>query len=340
MFLGLRDIRAAKGRFALISSVVALITLLLVMLTGLTTGLGNQNTSALSALSPDRYVFAGDSGPDTDEVSFTASSVPPEVEDTWKDAVRNSGGTVIPLGISQTRVPVDGSTEAAALMALPAGTDVPGGADATVPADGLLVPTALGGDVETEYFSHQPVVWASTETWQQMTGAIAPTVLMVTADLSGDRFDALASDSGSVALTVKESFAGLPAYQSERGSLLAIQVLLYGISALVVTAFLSVWTIQRTRDIAVLRALGASRRYVVGDALGQAAVILTAGVVLGAGTGMALGLLAAGTVPFATTAATFLLPPVGVVLLGLLGALVAMRRVSTVDPHLALGASA
>ncbi len=47
MFLAVRDIRFAKGRFALMGSVVALITLLLVMLSGLTAGLGNQSTSAI-----------------------------------------------------------------------------------------------------------------------------------------------------------------------------------------------------------------------------------------------------------------------------------------------------
>ena len=47
MFLSLRDITFAKGRFALLATVVALITLLLVLLTGLTNGLGHQNTSAL-----------------------------------------------------------------------------------------------------------------------------------------------------------------------------------------------------------------------------------------------------------------------------------------------------
>ena len=50
MYLAIRDIRFAKGRFALMGGVVALITLLLVMLSGLTAGLGNQSTSALAAL--------------------------------------------------------------------------------------------------------------------------------------------------------------------------------------------------------------------------------------------------------------------------------------------------
>lgn len=50
MFLALRDIRFAKGRFALMGGVVALISLLLVMLSGLTAGLGNQSTSAIADL--------------------------------------------------------------------------------------------------------------------------------------------------------------------------------------------------------------------------------------------------------------------------------------------------
>ena len=52
MFLSLRDIAYARGRFALMTGVVGMITLLLVMLSGLTGGLGKQNTSPLVALAP------------------------------------------------------------------------------------------------------------------------------------------------------------------------------------------------------------------------------------------------------------------------------------------------
>ncbi|WP_312977694.1 ABC transporter permease [Corynebacterium sp.] len=331
MYLGLRDIAAAKGRFTLITAVVALITLLLVMLTGLTGGLADQNTSALKALGPDRYVFSADGDP-----SFTSSSVTAGDEQAWKDAV-GPGADVIPLGIATTRIDADGATESVTLMGLPAGTPVPGG---DVPDHGLLLPEDLGGTADTEYMNHQPVAWADQDTWKVMTGASSPTVLMVTADLNEDQWDAAADSTGTVATTVNDSFSALPAYQSERGSLLSIQGLLYGISALVVVAFLSVWTIQRTRDIAVLRALGASTRYVVTDAAAQAGVILAVGVAAGGAVGGLLSTLAAGAVPFAASAGTFLLPPVGVFLLGMCGALIAMRRVATVDPHLALGASA
>jgi putative ABC transport system permease protein len=116
-----------------------------------------------------------------------------------------------------------------------------------------------------------------------------------------------------------------------------MQAFLYGISALVIVAFLTVWTVQRTRDIAVLKALGASSDYVLRDALAQAALVLLAGAAVGGSVGLAGGILAAQAAPFLVTPLTTLLPVAGIVVLGLAGAVLAVRKVTTVDPLLALG---
>ncbi|WP_237559107.1 FtsX-like permease family protein [Corynebacterium renale] len=141
--------------------------------------------------------------------------------------------------------------------------------------------------------------------------------------------------AGTQALKVKDSFDALPAYSSERGSLVAMQVLLYGISALIIVAFLSVWTLQRIRDIAVLRALGASTGYVLKDAVSQAAIVVIAGVLVGGLAGTGLGLLAANVLPFELSV---VIPMVGVGILGIAGSVIATRKVASVDPELALGA--
>jgi putative ABC transport system permease protein len=116
-----------------------------------------------------------------------------------------------------------------------------------------------------------------------------------------------------------------------------MQGFLYGISALVNVAFLTVWTVQRTRDIAVLRAMGASAGYLVRDALAQAAIVLLAGAGLGGIVGVIGGLMAATAAPFLITPATTLLPVVGIIALGLAGAALAVRGVTKVDPLVALG---
>ena len=348
MFLALRDIVSARGRFSLISFVVGLITVLLVMLTGLTGGLAKHNTSALQALAPERYVFT------SEEPSFQESQVTTSDVKEWQELV-DDGSQVIPLGTAQTRLEA-GSAMGVAVLGLPAGTKVPapvvsgagaagteiagatgtGAAteaeadsaasqeqqDAILGEDGIVVSqeivaeagvqpgetVEIGGVeqpvsavVADEHYSHQPVVWASTQVWQQISRAqddVVGTVLAVdTRDrhagaLCDEEWQDAENQTGDSVATVEESFSGLAAYQSEQASLQLIQVLLYAISALVTVAFLSVWTIQRSRDLSVLRALGASPGYVWKDALGQAAVVVGIGVVLGAGVGWAAGVWA------------------------------------------------
>lgn len=199
--------------------------------------------------------------------------------------------------------------------------------------------------VEDEHYSHQPVVWASTQVWQQISRAhddVVGTVLAVdTRDrhagaLRDEEWQDAENQTGDSVATVEDSFSGLAAYQSEQASLQLIQVLLYAISALVTVAFLSVWTIQRSRDLSVLRALGASPGYVWKDALGQAAVVVGIGVVLGAGVGWAAGVWAGGSVPFDLQWTTIVVPAAGIWVLGMCGALVATRRVKKIDPASAL----
>ena len=183
-------------------------------------------------------------------------------------------------------------------------------------------------------------MWVDTETWQAVAHVgddVLGTVLAVDGELDGAGWEAASTSTGTLVETVSGSFAGLAAYQSEQGSLRTMQGFLYVISALVTVSFLTVWTIQRTRDLAILRALGASARYLVTDALGQAALILAAGVSAGALAGWALGVVAGQAVPFQLTVGTVLYPALGIWALGILGSFAAIRRVAGIDPLNALG---
>ena len=112
--------------------------------------------------------------------------------------------------------------------------------------------------------------------------------------------------------------------------------LLFAISALVIGAFFTVWTIQRSGDIAVLKALGATTRYLLRDALGQAVVLLVGGTVIGSVLAAGIGALASGTVPFVLSAGTVLLPAAVMIVLGAVGAALSVRRITSVDPLTAL----
>ena len=372
MFLAIRDIRFAKGRFVLMGGVVALITLLLVMLSGLTAGLADQSTSALSKLGVssesaqssqpvDSIVFGAPAGAEA-KASFTESEVSASQLQSWQNTPGVASAE--PLGISQGKLQAvstgsgAGTSNAAFFGVQPEGglASVSFGADSVLIGQSMAKDLALAvGDkvliagvelsvaavVADQWYSHTSVVWLALPVWSKISHLDAGRVgtVLAVSYRQGVNVDeaAVNSQAHTVSTSRAGAFQALSSYRSENGSLLLMQAFLYGISALVIVAFLTVWTVQRTRDIAVLKAIGASPAYLLRDAIAQAAVVLLAGAGIGAGVGVLGGYFAAQAAPFLLTATTTLLPMLGIILLGLLGAWFAVRRVTRVDPLLALG---
>lgn len=356
MFVAIRDIRFAKGRFALMSSVVALITLLIVLLSGLTAGLAHQSTSAIQSLPASQIAF-GTTSDQPPEESFTDSAVSQDQLDTWNAAEGVDWAS--PIGISQTRVEAEQSGASVTVFGVQPGDAVaPAGVD-----DGDLViseelveenglrpgqPVQVGDErlrvsevVESEYYSHTPVVWTTVDTWRDVSPPRAgdPVGTVLAAGMA-DGADPQAVDAaaGTVSATTADSLMALESYSSENGSLVTMQGFLYAISALVVGAFLTVWTIQRSGDVAILKALGSSTRYLLRDALAQSLIVLLIGAGAGGAVGVGLGVLAESVLPFQLTASTTVFPVVAMIVLGMAGAALAVRRVTRVDPLTALGA--
>ncbi|AIY02332.1 hypothetical protein ART_2733 [Arthrobacter sp. PAMC 25486] len=374
MFLAIRDIRFAKGRFALMGAVVALISLLLVLLSGLTAGLGNQSTSAVAALgeaadAPVSQIVFGAPANNEPKVSFTESQVTAEQAESWAGVP--GVASAVPMGVSQSRFQGAGDSQGITNVAVfGVGNPAEGGsaADAGIAPSAISDTTVVigegvakelslatgdavtiagtelkvGGIVPDQWYSHSSVVWTTLPTWTKIAHLSDPdqlaTLLAVTYE-KGATVDADAANAaaGTISTTRSGSFAGLGGYKSENGSLMMMQAFLYGISALVIVAFLTVWTVQRTRDIAVLKAMGASGSYLLRDALTQAALVLLAGAGIGGLVGIVGGFFAAQAAPFLLTPATTLLPMAGIVALGLAGAALAVRKVTRVDAMIALG---
>lgn len=355
MFVATREIRHAKGRFGLMVAVVAMITLLLVVLTALTQGLGEQSTSAVTALPADRVVLTPTDG---SKASYADSVIKAGQLQAWqgRDGVRvealhvgharvekagsTSAATVAVFGAQPGAALADGLTDAHVALPREAADSLGVGAGDTVVLNGEELTVARVTD--TLWYSHSAVATVTAPTFAAMNHLHADqvgSVLLAHVDAGVDKavLTELDQRAGTVSFTRTDSLQALPGFQSERSSLTLIQGFLYGISALVVLSFVSVWTIQRTRDLAVLRALGGSRGYVLRDALGQAALLLLTGTVLGGVLGTAVVVLLAGRAPVLLQVLTVAAPVLGIAVLGLLGSWIATRRVSRVDPLLALG---
>lgn len=346
MFVALRDLRAARGRFSLITLVVTLVAVLVSFLSGLTAGLAHQNVSAVDSLPGDTVVFADTGG----DPSFDGSVLTEEQVAAW----RTTASGVTAVGIARGKAGRDGGAPAQVALfgteitfgnrsATEAGTVVlsTGAADDLAAAPGDSV--TIGGRAFTvadvrgdDWYSHTPVVWMTLTDWRALNPRSGTATVLA---VSG------ATDPAAVNATAHTRTTDLPAarsaigsYRAENGSLTLMTVLLFAISALVIGAFFTVWTIQRMPDIATLKALGATSGSLVRDALVQAATVLAAGIATGLGITVAAATALGDAVPFVLSPATTLLPSAALILLGLLGAAFSLRFLFTADPLTALGA--
>ncbi|WP_432139597.1 ABC transporter permease [Streptomyces sp. bgisy154] len=358
MFVAWRDLKFAKGRFALMGTVIVLITLLVGLLSGLTAGLGRQNVSAITGLPADRIAFQAPGG--GQDLSYANSSV---TERQWRQWSAAPGvESAEPLGITTTKATAGERSAGVSAFGVESGSRLAPEADrigggavvlSTAAADDLgvragdaltlaglrLTVAAVAGDA---HFSHTPVIWTGLDTWQRIappaggtTGLRATVIVLDTT--AGAEVAATDRLVGTRTVSVGESLSAIGSYTSENGSLQLMRGFLFAISALVIGAFFTVWTIQRSGDVAVLKALGASTASLLKDALGQAVVLLAGGTLLGTGLAVTVGAVVSGSVPFLLTPGTVLVPAAVIVLLGVLGAALSIRRITSVDPLTALG---
>jgi putative ABC transport system permease protein len=364
MFLAWRDLRVARGRFVLVGLVISLVALLTTLLSGLATGLVDDGISGLRDLPLTNLALQPGA-----EHSFSRSSLDEQALTAWNDA---DGVKVSPLGVSFFNAKDSaGETVDLAVFGVPADSFLiprEDGRAALAEPDGVVLSdefrdqgievgdtlTIVGPDQDVTVlgftyagsYGHVPIAFTSLATWQQLVygdNARGRFSAIAVAPADGSTVDeaALASvdkKAGTELETKEQAFMGSPGFAAETTTMSLIRGFLLLISSLIVGAFFTVWTVQRTRQIGLMKALGASNGYVLRDALGQLAVVLVAATAVGVAVAVGLGSLVGGDVPFSLQVAPVLGSALVLVVLGMLGSLVAIRRVTSVDPVIALGA--
>ncbi len=372
MFLALRELRFARSRFGLMGGVIALISVLMVLLSGLSSGLVEDGVSGLKAMPVDGFAF--NEGTKTDS-AFSRSIVTDEQVDAWRAqpgvAEAQPFGNMLVNAHNEDGVPVD-----FALFGVPTDSFLaPTAADGTGlgEPDGLVVSrsaldegvdlgdtitidrlgtelTIVGVTEGKQTFGHVDVAYLPIEMWRQLHSGVRPgepvpaqsmteaTAVALQAE-PGATLDSAAGDAAAQTSTVslEDSFQSSPGFSAETMTLDLIKVFLYAISALVVGAFFTVWTIQRKHEIAVMRAMGASTGYLLRDGLAQAFILLLGSVAVGAAVGYGFGSLIGGGVPFLLEPAAVAVAAVLLMVLGLIGAAIAIVRIASVNPLNALG---
>ena len=355
-------------------AVLVLMSMLVVIISGLTAGLVNDGVSGLKATDSDVIAFAN--GTQTDS-AFTRSVV--DVSEAAKFSHLDSVEEATPLGLTIANAHNQNgkAVDLTLLGVVPGSFVAPEGLPAmstqphpnapthtkhdiivssTLQDEGIAVgdtitidrlDTALhviGFTDGQRTFGHVDMAYLPLDVWQEIRAgarkgeAVNPAAYteasVIAAQTSGTAdTSALSEESGLTVRTLEESFQSSPGYTAEMMTLSMIKWFLYIIAALVTGAFFLVWTIQRAGSIATLRAMGSTKKYLLLDSLGQAVIILAASIIVGALIAVGLGsLLETTAMPYATELQSVLGGSVILFVSGLIGALVAVFRVTRANP--------
>jgi putative ABC transport system permease protein len=376
MFLALRELTFARGRFTLMGIVIALIAVLVVLLSGLSAGLVNDGVSGLKSMPATSFAF--DEGTITDN-AFSRSLVDDEQLAAWRDA--DGVDEAEPMGVSIVNGTTDDDTQVDLTLfgieptgfmrpelssGEPLGSDLGGivvsqtaqdeglelGTTITLDRIGVEL-TVIGFTAGQATFGHVEVAYLPLDTWRLIASNTAPAGAPAQQAIDALEFDyasvvavsagadvdlaAIDADAGTTSMVRTESFNASPGYEAETLTLEMIQFFLYAICALVVGAFFTVWTIQRKHEIAIIRAVGASRGYLLRDSIAQAAILLIGFTAIGVAAGVGLGAMMPAAMPFDLEAVPILVSSALTVGLGLAGAIIAVVRITRIDPINALG---
>ena len=373
MFIALRDLAYARGRFLLMGLVIALVAYLMTLLSGLAAGLVKNNISGLMSLPATHVAFEYDDRP-----NYRNSMVDREMWEGWAGqpgvrAMHPLGHTLFsgrsnrdePLelvlwGISPGTFLEPEVYEGQKLGTLDNGViisrllaDKGVGIGDTITLDRVLTELEVVGIAAEANIGHVPIVYAHLPKWQEATygppggpppGETLPAILFDYASVialqldEGVDIENIDIDYGTVTRDKQGSFEASTGYVEELFSVVMIQGFLIVISAVVIGAFFSIWTIQRTREIGLVKALGASNGYLIRDALGQATILLIGATAVGLTAGLISGrIFERSGNPFMFQPDTVSMAVALLMLGGLAGAALSIRRIASVDPIIALG---
>lgn len=355
MFLALKELKYTKGKFALIISVIVLISYLVYFLTSLAFGLASSYTNAVNKWQGDRVVMTTDAN-DALMMSFMDSDQFNEIDvDGTKARIGLFPGVInnpmSDVGVdTRLNVYFFGIDNDSFLMPSEAsdltiqGYDVV--VDESLKKEGYEVGSMIAvSGTDTQYkiigFSSQstyqtaPVIYMAMDTWQQYRYSTTTPPNLFSGVVVRGNIDSLPSDLTSY--TIDTYINTLPGYTAQVLTFGTMIIFLIIIVAFVLGIFIYVLTIQKTSMFGVMKAQGISNLYIVNSVVSQTFLLIFFGIILGLILTITTGIFLGDIIPFAVNILLYGIITAAFFLFGLFGALFSVRAVLKIDPLKAIG---
>lgn len=379
VYLSLKEIWRLRGRFLLISLVIALITLLVLFVAGLAEGLGAGNIEYLSKLNADLIVFQENSQQQVSASRLDRSKL--------NDVARLSGVAAVgPIGVSSAQIVLPDGARPLDVSLLGVEPGRPGDVPVTQGrsfesrranevvidlntaartklsvGDPITLKTVQGTDEKfftltvvgvtdgRQYFL-RPSVFAPDITWNR----IRPQGGEPGSDLAYNVFAVKLIDPARTQAMLKlipqqvervetadivTAYRKTPGYAEQQATLDTQRIFTLIIGVLVIGGFFQIQTLQKVPQIGMLKAIGAPSRTVALASIFQVTVVTVIGVFIGAAFTLLLAANFPVTVPIVFKANSTAIAIGSLLLIGPIGGLVSVRYSLRIEPLRALGLS-
>ena len=370
MFLAIKEMKHSKTRFAMIGTIIMLIAWLVFILSGLGNGLSTLAAATMKNIDGDLFIYEeGSEG--TMMKTKVSGAIAEDIEGKYgvKEAAKFGQSTIIIQNeaTSNTKekhdvafIGVDPGKfiEPKVVEGKQLDPNDPFGVliDESLQKKGYeigdtIVVTSsdiklnIVGFTTGETFNHLPTVFVDVATWQSYAFAapgsnngLEDPVTMIALQGTSMEADQITKDYDLIeTFTKSEAVMGMPGYKEESATIYMMLAFLFAISAVIIAVFFYVFILQKTQQFGVMKAIGASNRFIKNSIVTQVFVLSLVSIIAGIGLTYLTALVFPEDMPFNLDFNMVLIYGVVLLIVSVLGSVISARQVTKIDPLTAIG---
>ncbi|OFL49114.1 hypothetical protein HMPREF2767_01440 [Nosocomiicoccus sp. HMSC067E10] len=334
MKIAFKELKYYKFKYLMIGIILFLLAFLVMFVSSLAQGLGKDNISMIESLSGEAILIEDDSNNEIQQSVLSEDVVNDARDNGYKslsmtplrfennDSVQLVYTDAVNLNIVEGSQP-NGKDEILVDSTMAASYNV----GDTVEVKDSDITYKISGFVKRQMYAHTPIAFTTKEGFEKIKEAD------VNIMVGSDEFKA----DGITTITKKDLMNGIPSYQAEQLPLNLMIVFLFVISAIVISAFFYVITIQKTKEYGILKAIGTKNIRMVSMIVTEVFVIVILSTLIAIGLTYLLSTLLPVTMPFFVNNKLVVLLFGSFMVVSLIGALLSVIKVVKIDPLTAIG---
>jgi putative ABC transport system permease protein len=360
MFLGLKELRYNKSKYALIIGILILLVFMVLFLSGLANGLARATSGVIEDAKAEYYVLSEDADDILTRSSLTEKQLK-EVQAMTTDTVTafdlqrmsiRLKGDETKLDITYMAVEPDSfmmpkviegntlmSTDTGYTMVLDDSFIDEGVAigDTVVDSTTGLEMTVVGFAKDILY-GHTSMGIISTDTYSGIRALITPSYESVyhAFAIKGDDIESIKLDGAEV-LSKTSVISKIPGYAQEQTTITMILWVLVIVSAAILGVFFYVITIQKLQQFGVLKALGAEMKMLSSMIIFQVLLLAGGSMIVGNILTFLMAGMLPNSMPFSLKGSSAIIISLAFVVISVFCSLISLLKVAKVDPLITIG---